>query len=167
MTRSEVIIRRATVDDLPVTADVWDRAQIARSAVFPEEFRGAVVIGSIARRMRVDDADLLVAQIDGKIVGMALGSPAREGGKGPRIAGLAHISWVAVDPPSWGRGIATQLMQELLDTLRAKAFARVQLWTHDDNMRAQRIYERLGFVRTPKTMMDSVGAKIVHYERDI
>jgi ribosomal protein S18 acetylase RimI-like enzyme len=30
------------------------------------------------------------------------------------------VSWVAVDPADWGRGIATQLMEDLLERLREK-----------------------------------------------
>lgn len=161
-------MRRGGTEDLPVTAELWDRANLAYGRTLAIEHQGNVIVESICRRITNDNADLLIAEVGGKLAGMLLGSPSRENrGDGPIIAGWAHVSWVAVDPAYWGRGIATQLMEDLLERLREKKFRHVQLWTHQDNVRAQRVYERLGFTATGQQMTDSVGALILHYALDL
>ncbi|MDP9110632.1 MAG: GNAT family N-acetyltransferase [Candidatus Eremiobacteraeota bacterium] len=166
--KGSVTIRRGSVDDLPRTSEVWDRANRHYGRTLAAEHQGNAIVENTARRMINDDADLLVAEVDGKLAGMLLGSPVREDrGSGPVIEGLAHISWVAVEPAYWGRGVATLLIEELLDIFRAKKVSRVRLWTHQDNVRAQRIYERLGFRPTGEQMMDSAGALVIQYGRDI
>ncbi|MBC5815945.1 MAG: GNAT family N-acetyltransferase [Candidatus Eremiobacteraeota bacterium] len=162
------MIRRGSVEDLPPTAELWNRANKHYGRTLAVEHQGHVIIESIARRMTNDDADLLIAEVEGNLAGMLLGSPVREDrGKGPIIQGLAIVSWVAVDPGHWGHGIATRLMEDLLDVLRAKKFRRVILWTHQDNVRAQRMYERLGFTLSGEQTNDSAGALVIQYGRDL
>ncbi len=168
MTKVTVSIRRGSVADLPPTAELWNRANKHYGRTLAVEHQGHVIIESIERRMTNDDADLLIAEIEGELAGMLLGSPLREDrGNGPVIDGLAIISWVAVDPGHWGHGIATRLMEDLLEILRAKKFRRVVLWTHQDNVRAQRMYERLGFTVAAEQMNDSAGALVIQYGRDL
>ena len=47
----------------------------------------------------------------------------------------------------------------------SRGYERAQLWTHADNARAQRLYERHGFRRTGREKDDDLGEWIVHYER--
>jgi ribosomal protein S18 acetylase RimI-like enzyme len=166
--KSEVTIRRGRVEDLPLTADLWNRANAAYGRTLAVEHQGDVARERIAKRITDDDAYLMIAEVDGNLAGMLLGTALREKhGEGPIIAGWANIGWVAVDPAYWGRGIATELMEDLLQRLREKGFAHVQLWTHQDNVRAQRVYERLGFMATGQQMRDSSGALILHYALDL
>ncbi|MFN2529219.1 MAG: GNAT family N-acetyltransferase [Candidatus Baltobacteraceae bacterium] len=168
MTEDKVRVRRGSVDDLPSTAELWNRANKHYGRTLAVEHQGHVIVEGIAGRMTNDEGDLLIAEIEGRIAGMLLGSRVREDrGKGPIVDGLAIVSWVAVDPDYWGHGIATHLMEDLLDLLRAKQFRRVILWTHQDNVRAQRMYERLGFTLAPEQMKDSTGALIIQYARDL
>ena len=44
-----------------------------------------------------------------------------------------------------GQGIGTKLMREALKDARRKGCVRVELGTRRDNIRARRLYERLGF----------------------
>ncbi len=44
-----------------------------------------------------------------------------------------------------GRGIGTKLMREALNHARKSGCVRVELGTRRDNVRARRLYERLGF----------------------
>jgi len=163
-----VSIRVGTSADLPATAQLWERAHAAGGRWLATEHRGADAIVRIAERMSRDGARLFIAEAEGKLAGMLLGSPAREeDGEGPIIPHLMHVSWVAVDPASWGRGIATRLMETLMEYARESGFRRAQLWTHQTNTRAQRIYERLGFAATGKELVDSLGNIIVHYDREL
>ncbi|GAC1498206.1 MAG: GNAT family N-acetyltransferase [Vulcanimicrobiaceae bacterium] len=168
MSATGITVRVGTLADLPATAELWERAHAAGGRLLAMEHRGAIVIAGIAKRMTVDQARLFIAEGDENLAGMLLGSPAREEhGQGPTFPDLVHVSWVAVHPASWGRGIATRLMETFMEYARESGFRRVQLWTHQTNARAQRLYERLGFVASGRELTDSLGNIIVHYEREL
>jgi len=51
--------------------------------------------------------------------------------------------------PAWrGRGVADVLVRAVLDWARAEGYREVRLWVAADNAPAERLYGRLGFVRT-------------------
>ncbi|MCY3849744.1 MAG: ribosomal protein S18-alanine N-acetyltransferase [Acidimicrobiaceae bacterium] len=61
------------------------------------------------------------------------------------LAGMAHVSNVAVDPEHQHQGIATRLLIELLDRARAHGSTAATLEARAANKRAHRLYSRLGF----------------------
>jgi ribosomal protein S18 acetylase RimI-like enzyme len=48
-----------------------------------------------------------------------------------------------------------------------RRFTRAQLWTHETNRRAQRLYERLGWAASGRTKIDDYGEPIRHYMREL
>ena len=61
------------------------------------------------------------------------------------LAGMAHVSNVAVDPEYQHQGVATRLLIELLDRARDHGATAVTLEARAANKRAHRLYSRLGF----------------------
>ncbi len=61
------------------------------------------------------------------------------------LAGMAHVSNVAVDSDYQQRGIATRLLIALIDRARERGCAAATLEARAANKRAQRLYSRLGF----------------------
>lgn len=115
-------------------------------------------------RLLHPDAFFSVATTGHDVVGTALGSQALDGdGDGPPLPGLCHVSAVSVRPDRWGRGVGTRLVRHLMGEARARGYSAFQLWTHADNERAQRLYERLGFVRSGREKVDDFEERIVHY----
>ena len=57
----------------------------------------------------------------------------------------AHVTTVAVDPASQGRGVATLLVLDLLDEARSRRLDAATLEVRSTDRRAQGIYTRLGF----------------------
>ena len=80
-----------------------------------------------------------VAWIEGKPVGFA-GSFA---GKSNKTRGI--VGPVGVFPEYRRRGIATALVLSACDALRSKGYRYAYLGTHEDNLPARRVYERIGF----------------------
>jgi GNAT superfamily N-acetyltransferase len=97
----------------------------------------------------LDDADavVLVAELDGRIVGYA-------------FAGLEPMSWkelrgpagfihdVMVEDDERGAGAGSALIDAAIAWLRDRGAPRVVLWTAERNDGAQRLFQRLGFRRT-------------------
>lgn len=121
----------------------------------------------VQQNLRRPGSFLLVARDPSGPVGISLGLVAREtGGSGAPIPGLCHISLVFVMPNRWGEGIGGRLVDAVLHEAVRRGYARAQLWTHADNMRAQRLYASRGFRATGLEQDDDVGARIVQFHRD-
>jgi ribosomal protein S18 acetylase RimI-like enzyme len=160
-------VRRGGPDDLASALAVWRAAEEAR--------RGGPASPEHGDRMRAHmenpTAFLLVADgADGAdgIVGMAAGMQGLEDdGAGPPIQGLCHVGAVFVKPDRWGEGLDGGLVDAVLSEARSRGYSRAQLWTHADNRRAHRLYERCGFGRTGREKQDDLGEIIVHYARGL
>ena len=165
VSKATLAARLGRPEDVDAAVEVWRVSNAARRGGRPnppgheERVRGA---------MRKPDAFLVVADDRGSVAGMALAMQGLAGdGAGPPIPGLCFISMVFVLPDRWGRGIGGRLVEAVLTQARSRGYDRAQLWTHGDNLRAQRLYERLGFFRTGREEDDDTGARIVLYERAI
>lgn len=92
----------------------------------------------------------IIAELDGEIVGSVTVCPnsnptAEIGGEGEW-----EFRFLAIRPDSWGGGIARRLIAECeLRAAQAGAEAIV-ISVIDQNERAHRLYQRLGYLRTPE-----------------
>ena len=157
-----VLVRPATRDDHEPAITVWVASEAARrGGPAPAE-----VPDGLRDRFRRPDVWLLVADDGGEVVGVTQGWPARDDdGAGPVIAGRCHLSLVFVAPGRWGEGIGGRLLDSALDHARALGNDRVQLYTHEDNTRAHRLYTGRGFVRDGVTRDDAWGDRIGRWSR--
>lgn len=74
-----------------------------------------------------------------------------DGGSFAQIAGAAEAEFrlLAVDPAARGRGVGEHLVRRCIDQACAHGHDRLVLSTQPTMMAAHRLYERLGFRRTP------------------
>jgi GNAT superfamily N-acetyltransferase len=80
----------------------------------------------------------LVYEDAGEMVGVALTGP-------------EWLDGLYVVPERWGSGIAVELHDEALGVVRAEGFEQCHLWVLEDNRRARRFYERLGWQLNERT----------------
>jgi RimJ/RimL family protein N-acetyltransferase len=82
----------------------------------------------------------LIAENDERFVGFLsiIGSPV------PRLRHSAHLA-LGVLQSAWGRGVATDLMNEALRWAPTVGLSRLELFVMTTNTRAIALYERLGF----------------------
>lgn len=112
-----------------------------------DEYRGE--LRDVAKRAAA--AEVLVAVADGRLLGGVTFVPS--GGPMADIArsGEAEIRMLAVDRAGRGRGAGEALVRACVDRARAtEGCVRIVLSTQRTMHGAHRIYERLGFVRTPE-----------------
>lgn len=162
---SKISIRPGTPEDIEPAIAVWRAANTARRGGKPapetdeQRLRGY---------MTKPDAFLLVSACTTGLVGVGLGMQGlADDGKGPPIPGLCHIGMIFVVPIHWGQGIGGQLVDAVLAEAQSRGYDRVQLWTHLDNARAQRLYDGRGFSRSGRQTDDDGGERIVHYTRTL
>ena len=105
---------------------------------------------------------------DPGIIGTIMGVQGRaDEGAGPPVAGLVHISLLSVAPDRWGQHIGRLLVEETINRAVASGFEQAQLWTHADNLRANRLYKAMGFRRSGRVKVDDWGELLVHYRRSL
>ena len=157
-----IVIRPAEPDDHEAAIAVWQAADEARrDGPAPAE-----VPDLLRERFSQEDVWVLVAADGGTVVGVTQGWPAREDdGTGPPIPGRCHLSMVFVSPRRWGEGIGGRLVDEALDHARSLGYDRVQLFTHEDNTRAQRLYSGHGFRHDGVVRDDAWGDPVGRWSR--
>lgn len=141
-----VTLRLGEAADHEAAYRVWDAANSARrgGVSAPAEHHANV-------RSRFEDPShfLVVAEEGGEIVGISLGIQARDDdGRGDALPGLCHISLVMVVPDRWGERIGELVVHRAIAEARLRGYDRVQLWTHENNLRSRALYRRLGFTET-------------------
>ncbi len=151
-----VRVRAGGSADIDDAVAVWRAADTARRGgeAVPDEHECRV-----RRNLRKQDAFLLLTHEGGELVGMSVGLQAlADDGAGPPIRGRCHISMVFVAPDRWGVGIGGAVVDAALSEARDRGYDAAQLWTHADNSRAQRLYERRGFRRSGREKDDDLGS---------
>jgi GNAT superfamily N-acetyltransferase len=113
-------------------------------------------IGNV--RGRMTEADLIVAERDGELVGtVTLFTDSR--GVTESTVGVRAL---AVPPPQRGTGVARALMEYAIDRARSEGQRRVVLTTTQEMESARDLYEKLGFERD--SSLDHEGAPGVRFE---
>jgi ribosomal protein S18 acetylase RimI-like enzyme len=147
---SEVTIRRATEKDLPAVGALTLEAYRA------DGFLSAREDGPYARQLadarpRYEEAELLVAVDDaGTVLGTVTiahpGSTWREIGQDDEL----EFRMLAVSSAARGRGVGEALTRRVLDRAVELGLTAVVLSSSRQMRAAHRLYERLGFRRTPE-----------------
>jgi GNAT superfamily N-acetyltransferase len=130
-----VTFRRGAEADARAAADLWLRARKAAVGAIPPPVHGDDDVRAWFASHVVRDAELWVAE---DRVGTLVGTLVLEG---------RWLDQLYVEPTLTGRGIGARLVK-LAKRERPEG---LQLWTFVSNARAQRFYERHGFVEAQRT----------------
>jgi ribosomal protein S18 acetylase RimI-like enzyme len=124
----EAAVRPARLDDLPAVAAI--DAACFEGHAYPSFF--------FRQALDALDGFFLVAEVEGAVVGYALGVLAAGSTEG-------WILSMAVLPAARGRGLGARLVEDILGRLRARGAHEVRLTVDPANRAALSLYERHGF----------------------
>lgn len=159
-----VVIRPARADELEEAGKVTAAAYVDDGFAGPDY---AAVIADAAGRAAV--TEVLVAVDGAEILGTVTLVPptapyawrqySGDAGATIRMLGVAHAAR--------GRGIGRQLAEACVDRARERGWQPVVLHTEAEMVAAQRIYQRLGFVRDPALDREvAPGVNLLGYRLD-
>jgi GNAT superfamily N-acetyltransferase len=136
------LIRPARPDEGDALASIQQRASLAGLGhIFPPD-EYPYPLEDVRRRWREALAEkgrsVLVFEDQGELVGVAMTGP-------------EWLDGLYVVPERWGSGVAVELHDAALAVVRAEGFERCHLWVLEDNPRARRFYERLGWRLNERT----------------
>src|SRR5690606_16589230 len=122
--------------------------------VLPATIYRAYLANVLDVRSRLGDSHLLVADLDGQIVGTITYYPdaSREGWDWP--AAWAGIRAAGVVPHARGMGVGSRLVQACIATARTQGVEAICLHTAHSMAAAITMYERVGFQRRPEYDQD-------------
>lgn len=144
------IIRYAVPEDIPgmgrVYVDTW---KAAYRGMIPEEYLHSLTYEGWEEKYRSRYAiqegyHLAVLDLDGRIIGVSSFMKARDEDL-PETFG--EIVSIYVLPEYWHMGYGRRLLGFAAAEMKEFGFDGCALWTLEDNLRAQKAYERFGFSR--------------------
>ena len=161
-------VREGKVRDIEELISLANRADKARLEPYPDvEPRGEERFRKVLK-MNETDFWVIIATINDKIVGFISGEPTINIDTKERVEGVEHIKTLAVDPQIWGKKIGGLLVSKAIEVVQKKGRKQIELWTHETNSRAQRLYEGRSFKLTgEKKKAENTDEWIVHYSLDI
>ncbi|WP_400246130.1 GNAT family N-acetyltransferase [Niallia sp. JL1B1071] len=107
--------------------------------------------------------ELLVAEIDGQLVGSVVLFPQKVDAYEGKVEELDYpeIRLLAVPTESRGKGVATALIKECFTRAKEKGNSHIGLHTGSFMGKAIRLYEGLGFERLPKFDFEPINDGII------
>ena len=148
MTNKSLRLRNVRLDELEALSRLIRDAYQQYQRGLPSDAWAAYLRDITDVRSRLDKAEVIVAELDGRLVGtITLYTDASEDRWPP---GWASLRILAVHPAYRRRGIGQALMEECLRRCRKRGIALVGLRTTKAMDVGRRMYERMGFVRAPE-----------------
>jgi ribosomal protein S18 acetylase RimI-like enzyme len=147
----DIEVRRALPEELDTVGELTARVYLDDGLLdFGESDSYATVLRDA--RTRALHAELLVAvdPLSGDVVGTV--TFAADGSRYAKdaAAGEGEFRMLAVRKSSRGGGVGEALVRACMDRARGRGLHRLRLSTKHDMAAAHRLYERLGFARTPE-----------------
>ncbi len=153
----DVSVRRLSPDDW----DLFRRLRLAALQEAPYAFgstyESEVEFGEEWWRQRMVDRARFVADVDGEAAGIVSGGDSD-------AEGTAAVTTMWVGPRFRRGGVGDLLVKSVLDWARSSGYSRVVLWVTKGNEQAEKLYERIGFVRTGEMSLVRAGEDRIEYE---
>ena len=155
---SDWTIRQAKPDELDTIAALIVDAYAQYAAHMSPDAWSSFANEIANVRGRMSDAELLVAELDGRIIGSVT---VFSGWRGTQ-EGTAGVRLLAVPPEHRGSGLGRALLEACVDRAREAGKTRLVMTTTQEMGVLRDLTERMGFRREPA--LDTMPAPGVRYE---
>jgi GNAT superfamily N-acetyltransferase len=139
-----ITTRAATIDDLDIVLRFEQGIVETERPFDPTLKEGELHYHDLPAIISSSDAELIVALVDGRIVGCGYGQ-IRDAEAYLRHATYCYVGLIFVLPEYRGIGVNQAIIDVLKSWSRARNIFEMRLEVYDDNARAKRAYEKAGF----------------------
>ncbi|WP_159476038.1 GNAT family N-acetyltransferase [Dyadobacter sp. 3J3] len=153
---SEIKIRPATASDLPALHR-FEQGVIHAERAYDKLIKpDPVHYYDIEEMIRASHIEILVAEIDGEVVGSGYAriEKARHFLKYPAHA---YLGFMYVDPAYRGRGVNSKIIEGLKKWAISQKISELRLDVYEGNLPALRAYEKVGFSKQLINMHMEIG----------
>lgn len=167
----ELRVRKAEEKDIERIAHIHVKTwQCAYKGQIPDEYLAKLSLEkrnsmwTDAIRDPHENRQILVAELDGKVIGFCSGGPSRDedADKTP-----GEVYAIYIDQDNLGKGAGSALMKEIFQFLKDKGFYTVSLWVLATNQLAKKFYEKHGWKFDGHTKTELKDGVTFHEERFI
>jgi ribosomal protein S18 acetylase RimI-like enzyme len=156
----KMLVRLACHEDLPVLAQIHISAwQTAYKGMISPEVLDAIDIKHALTRLKPamerPNTQVFVLEDHGEVRGFCRIGPSREQDVPPDTGEVFAIN---VAPSHWRKGYGKILLREVVSTMRMDGYQAITLWVLNDNHRALRFYEQLGFSADGATRVEAADS---------
>ncbi|PKV49741.1 ribosomal protein S18 acetylase RimI-like enzyme [Aquimarina sp. MAR_2010_214] len=138
-------IRPATTKDLSILLDFEQKIIEAERPMDPTLIQDKKInYYSIEDYILSDHTEVVVAEIEGEIVGSGYGQ-IRDRKNFFKQKQLGYIGFMYVKDQHRGKGVSQEIIKHLCDWFASKNLEEIRLTVYDQNPRAIRAYEKVGF----------------------
>ncbi|EZH74667.1 acetyltransferase [Aquimarina atlantica] len=138
-------IRAATIEDLPILLDFEQKIIEAERPMDPTLIQDKKIsYYSVKDYILSDHTEVVVAEIEGEIVGSGYGQ-IRDRKNFFKQKQLGYIGFMYVKDEHRGKGVSQEIIKYLYDWFASKNLEEIRLTVYDQNPRAIRAYEKVGF----------------------
>ncbi|MEZ5158990.1 MAG: GNAT family N-acetyltransferase [Candidatus Nanopelagicales bacterium] len=159
-------IRTATPQDAPVVRSIIHEVYVGGGWADPRR-SPAYVAELLDAEARIAGATVLVAEDDSGAVGTATATEAPSPLANIARPGELEVRMLGVIPPARGKGVARALMGWCEALAAQRGRHAVVLTTEPTMTEARRLYEGLGYARTPQRDWTINGVGLITYRRDL
>ena len=121
--------------------------QHAYRGIFPDSFLDSLSVDNREAYWRdaitKGQSNILVYALEDTVIGFSSFGPSRDTDVDPKNVG--EIYAIYFGPQHWSKGFGAILAAETLKVLGAAGYSEITLWVLNDNQRAIRFYQKLGF----------------------
>ena len=151
-----VPIRDATTDDLAAISALYNATIPTTTAAWTESTESLADRQTWFGRQQAAGYPILVADLDGDIVGFTAFGDFRDAVKWPGYRFVVELT-VHVAESTWGQGVGRALITELVARAHVLGKTQIVAAVDGDNEASLRFHERLGFVEVAR--MPAIGFK--------
>lgn len=147
-----MIIRKALDSELPFIREQRVSSYEEHAAKIPAGHWQALKQAISSEADTQPGVELLVAEVDGRILGSVALFPAKTDAYEGYVEAVDYpeIRMLAVSPAARGKGVASALISECIKLSKERGHSFIGLHTGEFMENAMRLYERIGFERLPQ-----------------
>jgi ribosomal protein S18 acetylase RimI-like enzyme len=140
------VIRAATDEDAAAIAALWTEAYFEEG----EGGRDTPYSRSDFEETRAAAAHLLVAEVDGAVVGVVALLAPGEPSRAIALEGEAELARLVVSSAARRQGVGRALANRCAALARSEGWRAISLWSRPYQRAGHRLYESLGYQRLPE-----------------